>query len=247
MPQPARDAFAARVAGVAAALVLLGYWAVLMVVPGANGYPGDLTPEGNVGAMIDRALMAKARLYRGTWDPEGLFSTVPAIGTTLLGTLAGLWFRNAGSLPRRAVGLALGGVAATLVALIWSLAFPLNKNIWTSSYAVFTAGLGALLLSACIWLVDLRGWRRLAYPFVVLGTNAIALYVLSGLLAKMLAYVRFAQPDGTTRTLKAIVYDGFFVPLASPINASLLYAIANLLVLYVVLWVMYKRGVFLKV
>lgn len=244
--QEARDRFTTQVTAAVAAVALLGYWAILMLVPGASGTPGDLTPDGNVGAMIDRALMG-GHLWKPTWDPEGLLSTIPALGTTLLGVLTGIWFRNAGSLQRRAVGLVAGGAVAAAVGWLWGLVFPLNKALWTSSYAVYTAGLGALFLGACVWLVDIRGWRRLAYPFVVLGTNAITLFVLSGMLAKTIAYVKFAQPDGTTASLKTLIYQNWFVPLASPVNASLLFAGANLVVLYGVLWVMYKRGIFLKV
>lgn len=244
--QEARDRLTMRVAAVATAVALFGYWAILMLVPGASGVPGDLTPDGNVGAVIDRALML-GHLWKPTWDPEGLLSTIPAIGTTLLGVMTGIWFRGAGSLGRRAAGLAIGGAVAAAVGWAWGLVFPLNKNLWTSSYAVYTAGLGAMFLAACVWLVDMRGWRRAAYPFVVLGTNAITLFVLSGMIAKTLGYVKFAQPDGTTQTLKGVIYQGLFVPLASPINASLLFALANLVVLYAVLWVMYKRGIFLKV
>ena len=172
---------------------------------------------------------------------------MPALGTTLLGVLTGLWFRNAGSLSRRGAGSGRRRGRRRRRGLAWGLVFPLNKSLWTSSYAVYTAGLGAMLLAACVWLVDIRGWRRLAYPFVVLGTNAIALFVLSGMIAKVLGYVKFAQPDGTTQSLKGLIYQGLFVPLASPINASLLFAMANLVLLFGVLWVMYKRGIFLKV
>ena len=244
--QQERDRFTTRVAAGVAAVALLGYWAILVLVPGASGTPGDLTAEGNVGAVIDRALM-QGHLWKPNWDPEGLLSTVPALGTTLLGLLTGIWFRNAGSLAARARGLAVGGVAAAAVGLAWSFVLPLNKGLWTSSYALYTAGLGALLLAGCVWLVDIRGWRRLAYPFVVLGTNAITLFVLSGLIAKTLAYIQVPQADGTSIALKSLIYEGGFVPFASPVNASLLFALANLVVLYGVLWVMYKRGVFLKV
>lgn len=241
-----RDRFTMGVAAGAAAVALLGYWALLLIVPGASGTRFDLTPDGNIGAMIDRALML-GHLWKPTWDPEGLLSTIPAIGTTLLGVVTGVWFRGAGTLPRRATGLAVGGAVAAAVGWTWGLVFPLNKSLWTSSYAVYTAGLGALLLAACVWLVDIRGWRRLAYPFVVLGTNAITLFVLSGMLAKTLGYVRVAQEDGGASTLKGVIYQGAFVPFASPVNASLAFAVANLVVLYGVLWVMYKRGIFLKV
>ena len=246
LAQEARDRLTAKAAAIVTAVLLLGYWAVLMLVPGGAGAPGDLTIDGNLGAVIDRALMT-GHIYRPNYDPEGLLSTLPAIGTTLIGVMTGLWFRHAGALTRKALGLAAGGAALALLGLAWSLVFPLNKALWTSSYAVFTAGLGALLLGACVWLVDVRGWRRAAYPFVVLGTNAIALYVLSGLIARSLGLIKLTAADGTVRSLKAVIYQGAFVPLASPVNASLLFAVANLVVLYGVLWVMYKRGIFLKV
>jgi predicted acyltransferase len=240
-----RDRRTASIALGVTAVLLFGYWAILMNVPGANGIAGDLTASGNVGAVIDRALM-HGHLWRPDWDPEGLLSTLPAVGTTLVGTVAGLYFRNAGSLVRRAVALAVLGACLALAGFVWSLAFPLNKALWTSSYALYTAGLGALLLAACVWFVDVRGWRRIAYPFVVLGANAIALYVLSGLLAKTLGLIKIASDSGSV-SLKAIIYRNLFVPFASPVNASLLFALANLAVLYVVLWAMYKRGVFFKV
>lgn len=246
LTQEARDRLTAKATLTAAAGLLIGYWAILMLVPGGSGVAGDLTVDGNLGAVIDRALMP-GHIYRPNYDPEGLLSTLPAIGTTLIGVLTGLWFRHAGTLTRRAIGLAAGGAALTALGLAWSLVFPLNKALWTSSYAVYTAGLGALLLGACVWLVDVRGWRRIAYPFVVLGTNAIALYVLSGLIAKGLGLIKLTGGDGSVRSLKAVIYQAAFVPLASPVNASLLYALANLAVLYGMLWIMYKRGIFLKV
>ena len=238
-----------KIAGVVATLavaLLLGYWAVLALVPGASGRPGDLTPEGNVGAVIDRAVLGN-RLYRKTWDPEGLLSTVPAIGTTLLGLLAGVWIRTAGNGRRVVAGLAAGGAAAVALALAWDHLLPINKNLWTSSYAVFTAGLGALLFAACYGTIDLAGWRRWAHPLVVLGSNAIALYVLAGVLAALTLSLTVGGPGGAPITLKTWIYNRCFAPLGSPVNASLLYALSNLAVLYVVLWVMYRRGVFLKV
>jgi predicted acyltransferase len=241
-----RDRAVLRAAAIGAAVLLVGYWLLLLLVPGETGQRFDLTAEGNIGAMLDRALLT-GHMWKPRWDPEGLLSTLPALGTTLLGVITGVWFRNAGTLERRARGLVLGGAAAAVVGLAWGVVFPINKALWTSSYAVLTAGLGAVLLGACVWIVDVRGWRKLAYPFVVLGTNAIALFVLSGLIAKVLTYVKLPQADGTTRALKSVIYQDWFAPLAAPINASLLFAVANLVVLYGVLWVMYKRGIFLKV
>jgi predicted acyltransferase len=233
-----------RIGGLAA-LMLVGYWVILLAVPGESGARYDLSPEGNVGAMLDRAIMS-GHLWKPRWDPEGLLSTLPAIGTTLIGVLAGYWLGQRRSVSARAAGLVLGGAAFTLLGLAWSTVFPLNKPIWTSSYAIFTAGLGAVALGASLWIIDARGWRGWTHPFVVLGMNAIALFVLSALLAKTLAFIKVPRGE-TLVSLKAVIYQAAFVPLASPKIASLLFAAANLVVLYFVLLVMYRRRIFLKV
>jgi len=238
----------ARAIGLVAAVLLLGYWAIIQLVPGASGVRGDMTPEGNVGAMIDRVLFS-GHMWKQSWDPEGLLSTVPAIGTTLVGLIAGLWLRYASDHGRNVVRglLVIGGVSAAL-GLAWSVVFPLNKSLWTSSYALYTAGLGALLFAVCYWIMDVAGWQRWAHPLVVLGSNAIALYVLSGLVARLTLIIKVAGPAGERIALKTWMYQRWFAPMAaSPYNASLLYALANVAVLYVVLLAMYRRGVFLKV
>jgi predicted acyltransferase len=125
--------------------------------------------------------------------------------------------------------------------------FPINKNIWTSSYAVFAAGAASLLLAACYWIIDVQGWRRWTTPLVVLGVNAITLFVASGLLVKTLALIRVTGNDGREMAFSRWAYLELFVPLASPKNASLLYALANLVVLYALLWWMYRRRIFLRV
>ncbi len=226
-------------------VLLSGYWAVMMLVPVPGGAAGDLSPEGNLAAWLDRAVLP-GRLWQRTWDPEGLLSTVPAIGTTILGVLAGLWLREAGRSGRAARGLLLAGVAGVVIGELWGLAFPINKNLWTSSYVVFTAGGASLLLGALLWVIDVRGLKGWTRPFVVLGTNAITLFVLSGLLVKTLILLRV--PTGNTGSIpfSEWIYQFVYVPLASPHNASLAYALTHLAVLYLVLAWMYHRRVFLK-
>jgi predicted acyltransferase len=233
--------------GALAVACLAGYWLALLVLPGATGTRFDLTPTGNIGAIVDRAVFGTHTWQKG-WDPEGLLSTIPSIGTTLLGLLAGLWMRVTADEPRRLVrGLTWGGLLVTLVGAAWSLQFPLIKNIWTSSYAMFTAGLGALALAGCYWFIDVRGWRGWTRPFVVLGTNAITLFVVSGLVGRLIVTIKVAGPFGKPIAWKTWLYSTYFTPLASPLNASLLFAVVNLALLYLLLWWMYRRGVFLKV
>jgi predicted acyltransferase len=236
----------AAVIGALAAILALGYWAVMMFVPPPGGMAGDLTPEGNLGAWIDRALL-EGHLWKPRWDPEGLLSTVPAIATTLLGVLAGLCLGTSWSAERKAAVLAACGAVAVVVGLAWGLVFPINKPIWTSSYAIFTAGAASLLLAACYWLIDIRGWRRWTTPFVILGVNAITLFVASGLLVKTLALIRVAGADGREIAVSRWAYLHGFAPFFAPKNASLLYAVANLAVLFALLSWMYRRRLFLRV
>jgi predicted acyltransferase len=225
----------------------LGYWAVMMLVPPPGGAAGDLTPEGNLGAYIDRAVFGGHLWVQSkTWDPEGLLSTVPALATTLLGGVAGLWLGSRASGRRKALWLAGAGVAATLVGLAWSVVFPLNKALWTSSYVWFTAGAAAVFLALCYALIDVKGWKAWSRPFVILGLNAIALFVLSGLMTKFLSFHKTTGPDGTQVSWLRYSYVTWFEPLADPMNASLLFALANLAVLFVVLWVMDRKGIYLK-
>lgn len=230
----------------AAALVIsAAYWMVLALVPAPGGVPGDLSPAGNLGAWLDRALM-EGHLWRPDWDPEGLLSTIPAIATTLLGSVAGLWLGSAASPPRKAAGLLAAGAAGLVIGQIWDLAVPINKNLWTSSYVMFTAGGAAVLLAACYWIIDVLGLRGWTTPFVILGTNAITLYVVSGLLVKTLARIRVAD-DGGTIALSRYIYVEYVAPLAAPKNASLLYALGHLALLFLLLAWMYRRRWFLRV
>ena len=229
-----------------ATICALGYWVVMMFVAPPGGVAGDLTPEGNLAAWVDRALMS-GHLWKPKWDPEGLLSTIPAFTTTLIGVLAGLVLAQPLAPERKALWLAAGGAGAMVVGEIWGLAFPINKNLWTSSYAVFTAGFASLLLAACYWSIDIKGWRGWTKPFVILGSNAITLFVASGLLVKTLSLIRVTGDDGREIAVSRYAYQHWFVPLASPKNASLLYALANLVVLFLLLAWLYRRRLFLRV
>jgi predicted acyltransferase len=227
-------------------LLSVVYWLVMMHVPPPGSFPGDLSPEGNLGAVIDRALMG-GHLWKPRWDPEGLLSTVPAIATTLLGAVAGLCL-SADLTPERKVrALTLAGIGGIVAGQMWNMVFPINKALWTSSYVAFTAGAAALLLALLFWAVDVKGWRGWTKPLVILGMNAITLFVASGLLVETLALISVTNDDGTSMSVSRYAYLNYFVPLASPKNASLLYAVVNLLLLFGLLAWMYRRRIFLRV
>ena len=242
-----RFAAAAWMIGAAVALCV-GYWVVMTQVPTPAGIRGDLTPNGNWGAYIDRAVFG-SHLWSSskTWDPEGLLSTVPAIATTLLGIACGLWIASSAAPSRKAALMAAAGCAAIAIGYLWNPFFPINKALWTSSYVFLTAGLAAVCLALCYWAIDIRGWRGWTKPFVILGTNAIALYAASGLLVETMGLIRLAAADGSSVSLSRWIYVNAFQPFAPPKVASLAYAIANLLVLFALLAWMYRRRLFLRV
>lgn len=205
--------------------LLLGYWALIA---------GDLTPEGNLGARIDRALFG-THLWKETWDPEALLGTIPATATALLGALTGRWLRGR-SEPREAAGwMFVVGWAAILAGLVWDAFLPINKNLWTSSYVVFTAGAALHLFAICHWLIDVTGYRRWARPFIAFGVNPLLLYAGSMLFTKLLA------------TANPWIYEHGFASWAGPWFGSLAFAIANVLLWYAVAEVLYRRRIFVKV
>jgi len=228
---------------------LIAYWALLQFVAPPGGVAGDLSPSGNLGAWIDRTLIGEAHLWRQsrTWDPEGLLSTLPAVGTALSGIAAGVILTSSRGAPERMALLLAGGAAALVAGLGWDSRFPINKNLWTSSFVLFTSGAATLTLATCYWIVDVRGARRLMRPFVVMGVNALVLFVVSGLLVKTLVTIRVSEADGTAVTVYRWIFVHLFAPLASPKNASLLFALAALLILYALLEVMYRKRWFLRV
>ena len=247
-PDPQWSGNRARLATILATIAFgtcIGYWLIMTFAPAPGGV-GDLSPEGNVGAWLDRALM-EGHLWKPRWDPEGLLSTLPAIGTALFGVVAGLWIGSAESPQRKASGLLLGGAAGVALGYVWNIVFPINKSLWTSSYVLFTAGAAALFLALCYWTIDVKGWKGWTKPFVILGMNAITLYVVSGLLAETLGLITVTGSSGREMSLGRYFFVEFLAPIASPKNASLMYAFANLLVLSALLAWMYRRKIFLRV
>lgn len=235
-----------RIVRTTVVVLLSMYWVLLAAVPFPEGFAGDLSPEGNIGAWLDRTIFGPHLWKGGRWDPEGLLSTMPAIATTMIGLIAG-WFIAATNSPRAIVrGLLAWGLVGVLLGLVAGMWLPINKNLWTSSYVLFTGGLSAACLAVCYWLCDVResALTKITEPFVALGRNAILLFVLSGVLAKTLIYLKWPDP---TLSLGGWIYVTAFLPIASPYNASLLYAIANLALLFALLASLHRKELYLTV
>ncbi|HEY6064816.1 MAG TPA: heparan-alpha-glucosaminide N-acetyltransferase domain-containing protein [Thermoanaerobaculia bacterium] len=228
-----------------AVLLLLGYWALMALVPVPGFGVGRLDLEGNLAAYVDRAVLGP-HTWKPGWDPEGPLSTIPAIATALLGALAGDWLLAAPA-KRRIAGLAAGGFVALAVGALWGRVFPINKNLWTSSYAAFMSGLAAVLLALCLWIVDEKGWKAWARPFEWLGRNAIAAFVVSTLVTILMLGVKLPGPDGKPRSLYSTIYRTVFDRFADPRLGSLLFALTCLAAWVVVFGLAYRRRIFVKV
>lgn len=226
--------------------LLLGYWAVMALVPVPGFGAGDLSAEGNLAAWIDRIVLG-AHMWSGgggVYDPEGLLSTVPAVSSTLAGLFVGDYLRSGGAETVRFLGL---GVVLILLGHAWDVFFPINKPIWTSSYVVYTTGWALVALGALYWIVDVRGWRAWSRPLVVYGMNAITVFVASGLVAKSLVLWRITGSAGETTSAYNLIYENAFASWAGPLNGSLAFAVAMVLLWLGVAWTMYARRIFLKV
>lgn len=228
--------------------LLLAYWAAMEWIPVPGTGAGLYEKGNNLAAWVDgRILTGHMWAQAKTWDPEGIISTIPAVSTTLFGVLAGHWLRSDRALGEKAARLLAAGAAAVLVGSLWNLLLPINKSLWTSSYCVLMAGLASICLSAIYYIVDVRGKKRWAQPARVLGRNAIVLYVLAGIMARLLYLIKVTAADGDTMTAKAWIYRNLFASWLSGPNASLVFAIAFIIVMYLCMLPLYKKKIFIKI
>lgn len=212
--------------------LLIGYW-LLLLFNSAPGYPmGDLTMQGNFASYIDRMIIP-GKLYLGIHDPEGLVSTIPAISTGLLGIFAGKLLKNSEpSMHRKALYLLVGGVIFLALAQVWNLVFPINKNLWTSSFVLHTGGLSLILLASFYYIIDVLGYKKWAFFFSIIGMNSILIY-MSG---------KFINWSYTNNAL----FQWLGQLVGDPFNVVVM-AICYVLVKWTFLYFLYKKKVFLRV
>jgi len=235
----------ARTQALIAGALLAGYWLAMTTVPVPGYGAGVLTPEGNLAAWVDGRWFA-GHLYRDGFDPEGLLSTLPAIATTLIGALAGRFLRSPHPAPLKTVGLIAAGLGLAAAGEISGWWFPINKQLWTSSFVLLTGGLGLVLLGVCYELIDRRGWRFGTRPFLMLGGNALAVYLLSSLGARLMEICQISAGD-SCESLRLFLYQQLFQPWAGAETGSLCFAIAYLLVWMIPTAELHRRRVFLKI
>lgn len=222
--------------------LLLFYWAIMALIPVPEYGAGDLSTEGNLAAFVDAALL-KGHIWKENWDPEGILSTIPAIATTLTGVLTGHLLRM--EIDKRDIAgwLFTAGWIAILAGLFWGIFFPINKSLWTSSYVVFTSGCALQFLGFCYWLIDVKGIRKWAHYAIVYGSNAITIFVLSGIIGRILIYTKV----GEGQSLKGWIYEMLYLSWLPPLNASLLYAITHVCFLLLLAIILYNKKIFIKI
>jgi predicted acyltransferase len=237
------------------AAILLGYWAVmaLAAVP-PTGLPGWMVwdrPGTTVDAWLDRVILTPDHLWvgaGGTRDPEGLLSTLPAVASVMIGALAGRWIgQQRRPLAERLNGLYAAGALGMVAGLVWHWVFPINKSLWTSSYALFTGALGCVALATCMWLIDahkITGWTR---PFVVYGTNPMLAFLGSGLMARLIYSIIKVDLGGKRVSLVEWTYQTVYAPWLPPRAASLGFALTFVGFWYLVLRWCFKRGIVFRV
>ncbi len=228
------------------AALLMGYWWTMTNIPVPGFGVGVLTKEGNLAAYIDRLVFA-GHMYTPEYDPEGLFSTLPAIATTLIGVLTGCSLIRPDTMGKKTFGMFSCGLILVGAGLLTDLFFPINKALWTSSYVLFTAG-AALIVFACLYgFIEIEGLRRGTMFFEVFGVNALFAYVTPLFLLKTLNRIPIAMPDGSSGNARLFFTHYAFEIWTTPMMASLLFALFHLFLWFFVLRLLYQKRLFIKI
>ena len=233
--------------------LLIGYWIVVMLLP----VPGTGTigafvfdqPARTLEAWSDQLILGLNHIWSGSkwWDPEGLLSTIPAIATAMLGVFCGRWVGDKRRpLLERIVGLYGVGSLAMVAGSLWGWVFPINKNLWTSSYVIFTAGFACVVLATCLWLVDVRHNTRWTKPFIVYGVNPLIAFAGSGLMARVIDTFWKVNIGGKPVSIHQATYQLAFEPFFPEKMASLLWGLCFVALWYGILYLLYRRNIIVK-
>lgn len=230
------------------AAILILYAALMSFIPVPGVGYANFEPAKNLSAWIDQMILG-THIWSGTklWDPEGILSTIPAIGSAMLGIFTGNWLRSENDQKEKVVYLFIWANVLMLAGWVWSFWFPLNKNLWTSSYVLWTAGLALHFLAFCYWFIDVKKITWWTKPFLVYGMNAITVFFLSGIVGRIMYMVKWTTDDGKIVTIKSYLFDNFFLSWLEPINASLAWAIFYILFWLGLMWILYAKKIFIKV
>lgn len=227
--------------------IILGYW-VLMTQISVPGFGANqLTPEGSWVAYFDQILFSARHLYGKTYDPEGFLSTIPSIATTLFGVLIGqIIFTNKLTKEKKFIAMATVGLIVLLLGGLWSFSFPINKNLWTSSFVLWSSGWSLLVFSCCFLIIDILGYQKWSLPFKIFGMNALFAFIFHVLLLKTQMYYTVKLANGSTTNIKKLIADTLFSHY-SPANSALLYALSFLFLNFLIVLFLYKRKIFIRI
>ena len=229
-------------------ILLIGYWILLMSYGWLSGQD-PYALKTNLVLVIDRYILGGSHLYGGTgiqFDPEGLLSTIPSAVTIIIGFLVGTMIKTTDDHEDNSQRMAVLGSLLIIIGWLWGFVFPINKQLWTSSYVLYTAGIGITILAGMIWLIDVKKVNWWTKPFVIFGSNAIFVYALSSVWAKILLKIRF-ELDGEITTGYSYLYKTIFLPLAGNINGALFFALFHMFVFLLLLAWMYRKNIFFKI
>ncbi len=230
--------------------LLLLYWILMttIAVPGC-----EITTMNdkacNLAAYLDREIIGLNHIWKQgkVYDPEGILSTIPAIVTTMSGILTGIWIKTKRESLDKASGMFFLGIVLVTLGWAWDFFFPINKALWTSSYVLFTSGMALLFLGFCYWLIDIKNYTKWTKPFVIFGVNALALFVFSGIVSKLIDIIKVTGANGEPMALKSWIFQNIFLQIASPINASLMFAVTYILIWLFFMWLLYRKEIYIKV
>ena len=227
--------------------ILVIYWLFYLLLGGVDPY----ALQGNLAQKVDLFVIGENHLYQGfgvPFDPEGLFSSLSAVATVLIGYHFGVLIKNAQNHAGLAKQLLILGLMGVVFGLLWGMVFPINKALWTSSYVLYSAGWAALLMASLIWLVDIKGYKAWSQPAIVFGVNPLFLYVVAWVTEVTIGRIIQVQSvGGGSLPLQKWFYENILVPWAGPINGSLIYALSYVTLIWLVGLVLYKKQIFIKI
>jgi predicted acyltransferase len=227
-------------------ILLIGYWLLMTLIPVPGIGPANLEPDTNLAAWMDQTLMGSF-LRNPRSDPQGLLSTLPSIAIGLIGMLAGQWLLKRNKAGKKAKRILLSGVILIVVGWVWGLVFPMIRELWTSSYVLFTAGIALAVWGAFYWLVDVKGYKRWTKPFAVYGVSCILIFVISHVVGAIPYAIRVPVANSQNPSLQAFFMRYVFQSWLNPQSASLAFAICVVLFWLIPLWIMYNKRIYIKI
>ena len=237
-----------KVQGITGISLLFIYWGLMTLIPVPGIGKASLEPTTSLAAWLDNLVLGGHLWSKSkVWDPEGILSTMPAISTAILGIFLGHWLNTKKDSISKAAWIFVFGNFLLVSGLVWDSVFPINKNLWTSSYVLYTGGIAFHVFGLCYWISDIHGYSFWTKPFLVYGSNAITVFFLSGICGRLLGIIKISNSLGEQISLKGYLYDMLFISWLTPVKASLMWAIVHVLFWLGIMWILYVKKIFIKI